>query len=72
MAAKVNAVAASDTFVLKLAEMVERRVEGVKVMIPKQLKGNEPSDKMAVIFYATWAKLEGEDSISAGGRLVLA
>ena len=69
MAANELSVAESDSFVLKLAEMVERRVEGVKVMLPKQLKGNEPTQKMAVIFYATWAKLEGEESISAGGRL---
>ena len=69
MPANNSSVAESDSFVLKLAEMVERRVEGVKVMLPKQLKGNEPTQKMAVIFYATWAKLEGEESISAGGRL---
>lgn len=34
-------VAASDNFVIKLAEMVECRIVGVKVMMPKQLKENE-------------------------------
>ena len=69
MSANNLSVAESSSFVLKLAKMVECRVEGVKVMLLKQLKGNEPPQKMAVIFYATWAKLEGEESISAGGRL---
>ena len=69
MATDDTLIAASNSIVSKLAEMVYCRVEGVKVMLPKQLKGNEPPQKMAVIFYATWAKLEGKESISAGIRL---
>ena len=41
---------ASSSGVLQLAEMETRRIEGTKIEVPKQLKGDEPPARAAMIF----------------------
>ena len=60
---------ASSDGVLRITELETRRIEGTKIEVPKQLKGDEQPARAAMIFYLTAAKLEGEDTITDGGKL---
>ena len=55
---------------MNICDLVETRIQGVKIMLPVRLKGTESGEERATNFYTTVGRLDAvKREVTAAGRI---